>query len=590
MHRLPRMLRAVVEGAPQGVIAVDSEGGIRWANSMAEALFGYGTGELAGQPLESLLPEGARARHKDYLRRYFGSPQQRPMGRGLELTGLRKNESVFPVEISLSYVGPPEGPLAIAFVSDISERKRLENERDRFFELSLDPLCIVQRDGSFSQVNPAFAARLGFEPEEMLAKPFGTFIHPDDLEKSRSRLAHLLAGEDLVQFEHRLIAKDGSIRWFQWNAPAPGPTDAVFFAAARDITEAREAAEAQQRLVALIENVGDFVALASTDEPGRILHINRGGRQMLGLPAMDQLRGMTLQDLAIGDPGLREQIEDALARRGHWIGEIKLRHRATGEWIPAELNMFLVLFNGGGSKPIARALVARDIRERKRTQERLHALTGQLLTAQEEERRRIARDLHDDVTQKLAGLAIELGLLRREPLPEALSAHVLRLQEQIAGVAEDLRIIAHDIHPGILEQAGLSAALQAYCADAARQRDVEIRYSARSVPNEIPMDIAVVFYRIAQEAVGNAVKHSGASAIEVALTGIPEAESRLRLTVSDNGKGFVVEQIREGLGLGLLSIEERVQLIRGSFSIRSNPGEGSRLEVEVKLPSLSAAE
>jgi len=578
------MLHAVVEGAPQGVIACDPEGVVQWANPTAEALFGYGSGELTGRSLADLIPEQHRTRHSDHVRHYFEAPQTRSTRLGLEFTALRKDGKVLPVEISLSYIAPPEGPLAVAFVTDITDRKRLENERQRFFEWSPDPLRIMRRDGSFSQVNPAFAARLGYGVEEMLSKPFGTFIHPADREKSRAVLERLLMGENMIRFENRLIAKNGWVRVFQWTAQTPASGETLFYAAARDVTEAREAAHSQERLVALIENITEFVGLVSADQPYRILHINAGGREMLGLPPLTQLLHMTIQDLAIMYAPVQEQIDEGLTVRGYWVGEVNMRHYETAEWIPVELNTFLVLFSNGEKKPIARALVARDIRERKRAEERLRALTRQLLTAQEEERRRIARDLHDDVTQKLAGAAIELGLLRQERLAGAVSARVVRLQDQVTQVADELRSLAHEIHPGILEHVGLSAALEAYCSEVSRQRSIAIHYSSQDVPAGIPPETAMVLYRIAQEAVTNAIKHSGASRVDVVLTGIQEANGRIKLTVADNGKGFLIEEIRNGSGLGLLSVEERVQLVHGTFAIHSRPDEGSRVEVEVPLP------
>jgi PAS domain S-box-containing protein len=262
------------------MIAADSEGVIQWANPTAEGLFGYGPGELIGQPLANLIPTQYRTRHDAQLRHYFARPQTRAMGLGLDLAGLRKDGSVFPVEISLSYIAPPDGPLAVAFVTDITRRKRLENERDQFFELSPEPLCVVRRDGYFSQVNPALAARLGFVRDEMLTRPAMTFVHAEDQDKSTVMLGRLLAGEQVIDFENRLIAKDGSVRWFQWTAHAPAPGDEVFYAVARDVTAERETAEAQQRLVALIENITDFVGLASAEEPFRIVHINQAGRKM----------------------------------------------------------------------------------------------------------------------------------------------------------------------------------------------------------------------------------------------------------------------------------------------------------------------
>jgi PAS domain S-box-containing protein len=578
------MLRAVVAVAPEGVLAVDTEGTIQWVNPMAEKLFAYPVGELMGQPLRSLIPERFRKGHEGHVASYFREPRPRPMGLGLELAALRKDGVEFPVEISLSHVTLPTGPLSVAFVTDITASKLLQTERDRLFELSPDLVCVLWREGSFKQVNPAFAGQAGWSPEELRSRPFETFLHRDDVEDWRKILQRLLAGENVTHFVNRYLCKDGSIRWLEWKAPAQN--DPVIYAAARDITEARQSAEAQQRLMVLIDNIPEFVGLVATDGTRRILHVNRAGRELLGLPPLEQLREMTLSTLAIIDPDVEAQLNQDLTTQGHWRGETNLYHYLTREPIPVELSLIPVLYNGGGNVPIAHAAVARDIRERNRTQERLRSLARQLLTAQEEERRRVARDLHDDVTQKLVGMAIELGLLRRQVVPGVAEPKLLELEKQIAAVAEDLRNLAHEIHPGILEHVGLGAALEAFCREVSRQRGIPIHYSARDVPAGIPHEISVTAYRITQEAVANAVKHSGASLVSVVLAGArePSTTPRLILAVADNGKGFLLSNIQDGPGLGLLSIEERVRLVQGNLTIQSNPGEGSRLEVEIPLP------
>jgi PAS domain S-box-containing protein len=578
------MLRAAVEGASQGVLAVDPNGAIQWANPKAEAMFAYSPGGLTGQPLSSLIPQHLHGVHAAHTAKYFGEPRSRPMGVGLELTAVRSDGAGFPVEISLSHIVLPQGPLAIAFISDISARKRLQAERNRFFELSPDLICIVRPDGAFEQVNPAFTTRLGWTAEELLARPLDTFLHPDDAEKTRMAYERLLAGESLVSFTNRYVCKDGSVRWLEWSAPEA--SDQLIYAVARDVTTSKEAANAQQRLIALIENIPDFVALAATDGSRRILYVNHTGREMLGLPPLEQLLNMTEPDVAIMDAAVQAQLDAIPSGQGHWSTETHVYHYVTREAIPVDLTSFPVLFNGGGEAPVARALVARDTRERRRSQEQLRLLTRRLLRAQEEERRRIARDLHDDVTQKLAGLSIELGLLRRTVLPKAAKTKLLELQEQVASLAKDLRHLAHDLHPGILEHAGLGPAVKAFCDEVSRQRGIQIQHSVEDVPGEIPHDLSVVVYRITQEAVGNAVKHSGASQITVTLSKAGEGEkaNRLRLTVADDGKGFELSAIEEGRSLGLLSMQERVHLVQGTLSIQSDPGRGTRLEVETPLP------
>jgi len=224
--------------------------------------------------------------------------------------------------------------------------------------------------------------------------------------------------------------------------------------------------------------------------------------------------------------------------------------------------------------------------ERKRSAQRFRALTSQLLSAQERERRRIARELHDEVTQTVAGVAMQLGLLRSREIFQAAEHDLAAVHESVLRLADTVRAIAHALHPAVLEHAGLAAALEVYCSEASRLKGMAIQYSAKDVPDNIPAEIQVTLYRIAQEAVGNAIKHSGAPLVEVTLRGVRDAAgaAALGLTIADNGRGFAIEKARRRPGLGLVSIQERLQLVEGRLSIHSAPGQGTRLEIEVRLP------
>ena len=227
---------------------------------------------------------------------------------------------------------------------------------------------------------------------------------------------------------------------------------------------------------------------------------------------------------------------------------------------------------------------ARDVTAEKWAQEKLHDLAAQLMTAQEEERRRIARELHDDVTQRLATLGIELGLLKRTPTgAEALELHggLSRLQAQIIRLSEDVRRLSHSLHPSILEHSDLAASLEMHCREFTDQQGIAARFTARDVPDDIPRPVALALYRIAQESLRNVARHSGATAASVALAG--EGGTRLSLFVIDNGKGFDVGKAKASPGLGLVSIEERARHIGASVTIDSMPDAGTRLGVQVPL-------
>lgn len=221
---------------------------------------------------------------------------------------------------------------------------------------------------------------------------------------------------------------------------------------------------------------------------------------------------------------------------------------------------------------------ARDITEEKLAREKLRDLAAQLMTAQEEERRRIARELHDDVTQRLSTIGIELGLLKRTGGQHEL---VEGLQAQIFELSDDLRSLSHSLHPSILEYADLPATLEMYCRKFSEQHAIAAAFTARDVPAEIPRSVAVALFRIAQESLRNVALHSAASAASVILAG--EDGTELSLFIIDNGKGFDAGKIKAGSGLGLLSIEERARNMGASVTIDSTPEAGTRLRVKVPL-------
>jgi two-component system CheB/CheR fusion protein len=217
------------------------------------------------------------------------------------------------------------------------------------------------------------------------------------------------------------------------------------------------------------------------------------------------------------------------------------------------------------------------------SQERLRDLTAGLLTAQEEERRRISRDLHDDLNQRLAMLTVELETLERDPLQSAelIRSQLSSLRTRTEGISDDVRRTAHQLHPSMVDHLGLSAALRSLCTDFSKQEKMRVDYRQRNVDGATPPDIALCLYRVAQEALRNVAKHSGARRATVSLV---LATNRILLSISDTGVGFDRELAKGKKGLGIISMEERVRLVVGILTIRSRPGDGTRVVVEVPLP------
>src|SRR5262245_24368213 len=216
--------------------------------------------------------------------------------------------------------------------------------------------------------------------------------------------------------------------------------------------------------------------------------------------------------------------------------------------------------------------------------EHIRDLAGRLTISQEEERRRLARQLHDGVSQDLAALSIALSALEGG-LPEGTASEqrqeVARLQGRIAEMTEAIRHLSHELHPGILQYAGLAAALRTHCREFEREHDLTVTFRAGDKLGAVPSDVALCLYRVTQEALQNVARHAKASQVRVAVA---RDGADLVLTIGDDGHGFDLAEARARGGLGLISLEERVRLVRGRFTIDTQPQLGTEIQVVVPLP------
>jgi signal transduction histidine kinase len=234
-------------------------------------------------------------------------------------------------------------------------------------------------------------------------------------------------------------------------------------------------------------------------------------------------------------------------------------------------------------------LVQRTSRRRaegdlRQSQSELRELTGRLLLAQENERRRIARELHDDLNQRLAILAVELDLLGQKP-PDStaeVQARIHKLSAQAKQLSSSVHDLSHQLHPAKLEQLGLVAALRSLCEELTKSLGLPIEFKHHAVPESLPDEAALCVYRVTQECLQNAIKHSKAQHVKVNIGG---NENFLRLRVVDDGIGFDAQSLNSKAGLGLASMRERLRLVEGRIAIDSRPAGGTRIEVHVPLAS-----
>ncbi len=218
----------------------------------------------------------------------------------------------------------------------------------------------------------------------------------------------------------------------------------------------------------------------------------------------------------------------------------------------------------------------------KGSEKELRKLAVLLIAAQEEERRRLARELHDDTSQTLAALALELASLQRKAADA--DGKVRRGLECVESSVHELAESIHDmsrlLHPSILDDLGLEAAIRAECERVSEREGFPIVFESIDLPQELPPDCALTFYRITQEALHNIVRHANAAHAQVLLQG---EDGRVTLEIEDAGIGFDPAKAREASGLGLISMGERVRLLGGVLKVDSKPGEGARIRVEAPL-------
>lgn len=253
-----------------------------------------------------------------------------------------------------------------------------------------------------------------------------------------------------------------------------------------------------------------------------------------------------------------------------WPDEVVKRLRLVGD----------IFTNALARKRADEAICAQEVSLRQ-SQERLRQLTAMLLHAQEEERRRIAREMHDDWTQRLANLGIDTAKLERHVgTKETALPLLVAIQEQLVSLSEDVHALSRQLHPAILDDLGLVEALRSECTAFALREEVEVEYRPDEISRTVPSDVALGVYRIAQEALRNVAKHAAAAEVLVTLNAIG---SDVVLRIEDHGVGFDTECERSRPGLGLSSMAERAALIGGQFSVTSTTGRGTTVEVRAPL-------
>ena len=471
-------------------------------------------------------------------------------------------------------------------------RKRRENslrESEERLSLAADSAgaglwTLDYRTGTFWATERARAI-FGYSPDDMISlEVLQASVDPDDWELVRGVIEQAQAAVDPVEVEYRIILPgDGGQRWIlsrarPWYAPTGEPERLMGISI--DITARKQADDALRVSQARLAAGADLAGLAfyEMDYGKGVGYVDDRFRALCGMPQDPQPGLQSLEFwLAHLHPddleqvrGIREQLHDG--RLGLISTEYRYLHPDDGQkWFQ---HLARVNERDATGRATTTSGVIRDITASKQADEDLRDLSRRLIRAHEEERALLARELHDDLSQRLAVLSIDVGRAEMAAGDEIQKNAMTAVREGLVRLSEDVHTLAYQLHPSILEELGLIEALRTECERRGRQNRLEITTDLEPLPGVIAKDTALCLFRVAQEALGNVVRHAGALAASVTLRHLDDG---LLLAVRDTGIGFDPGIPARGRHLGLAGMRERVRLVNGTLDIESAPGQGTTI-------------
>ncbi len=486
-----------------------------------------------------------------------------------------------------SAAGEPVRMLGIAV--DISDRKKIEDElyesQERFAAILAscnDSVISVDPGGTITSWNPAAERLYGYTAAEAIGRSIQMLVPPDLVEETAHLLDRLKRGERIEHFDTIRVTSDGA-RIRVALALAPMQDADGRFVGVSLIAHARSAAEealreSEERFRLVANTAPVMIWMAGVDK--LCTYFNRTWLEFTGRPLESEL-GNGWTELVHRDDFQRcmDTYVHAFDHRESFRMEYRLRrHDGEFRWM---LDTGVPRFTPDGSFSgyIGSAI---DVTDHKHAEEVLSSLNRRLMEAHEEERALIARELHDDIGQRMALLAIELDRLRHDMTEQRGDTRdlVADLHAQTNSLGKDIQAMSHRLHSSKLDYLGIVPAAAAFCREMSDQQHVQIDFRTEGVPGEVAKETALGVYRVLQEAVSNAVKHAGASKVSVTLIGRPD---EMTLEVVDQGVGFDTSIATSGQGLGLTSMKERLRLVKGEMSIESGPGAGTTVRARVPL-------
>jgi PAS domain S-box-containing protein len=414
-------------------------------------------------------------------------------------------------------------------------------------------------------------------------------VHSDDRERVWQAVADARQNRKPYAAEFRVVRTDGTVRWLAARGKfyyAHNGDPERMLGMSVDITDRKQAeqrlSESQNRLAGIVGSAMD--AIVAVDEERRIVLFNNAAEKMFGC-TQDEALGTAIDRFIPErfrpehEAYMRRFGESGVTTRNMGTPAALWAVRVNGQEFPMEAS--ITHLESDGRKLFT--VIIRDITERKLAEESLATIGRRLIEAHEQERTWIGRELHDDINQRLALLAVELDQwCQHIPPNDEFIAQTRRAQERISQIAKDVQGLSHRLHSSKLEYLGLAKAANSFCKELSEHTKVEIQFNHSGIPRTLSKEVSLCLFRVLQEALQNAVKHSGVRSFTVDLRG---TEELIDLTVADLGAGFEEQDAFTGHGLGLISMRERLQLVHGELSVKSKPGAGTTIRARVPLKS-----
>ena len=585
-------LRLTFESIAEGVFVTDPHGNLTQVNETAAYLYGYDNKEaMIGRSAFELVTEKDRDKAMEQLKRML------EVGgiKNVEYTFVRKDGSEFDAELITTILsdasGDPVGVVGI--ISDIAKRREAEEElriAEQNFRNSLDSsplgIRIVTAEEELLYANQAILDIYGYSNiEELKGTPTEKRYTPKSYAEHQIRKDKRKQGKPVpADYEISIVRKDGEARHLQvFRKAVVWGGEIQFQALYQDITE-------HKRVEMALRQSEEFNSSLLTNSPSPILVLNADASIRYVNPALKKLTGFSSAEL-IGSkspyPWWIEETHKELSRRlaqamhlgtrkdeflykkkngeRFWVGKIFKTVKVNGE-----LKYYLVNWV--------------DLTEQKRLKGNMDFYLAEVTRAQEEERRRIAREIHDESIQSLAALALGIDAIAagKERLPEDVIRRLKGLRTEANSISDGLRRFSHELRPGVIDQVGLVPALEILTEELNQMKKVKAVLEVAGSERRLPPETELALFRIAQEALRNVKKHSRATraAMKLKFTG-----GRIKLTVSDNGRGFeppdTLSDFATESKLGLIGIQERTRLLGGKFLVKSRVGRGTTVVVEV---------